>query len=448
MTTYGSDDITTWWAGNKAPLRVFDRFDYGNGENSNINWLDISWNHYWRIIYFSNTLIDGLKTSTAPENVVKTADAEARFFRALAYFDLVKRYGNMPVILDGMIPTGEEVRATVLENYKHIEEDLKIAEVNLPDPGATKNIGRVSKGAAKALFAEFYMTWAGWPVKDASKYAMAAQKAKDVIGMGYYTLLPIDKLWLQQSQNSKESVFSVQYSETEDIRNQYPASTSFHQAGGWSDWYPERQFYLDFPAGPRKDWTYFSDIPLYRVVGGVLVPNSPATVTWDKSERNHPMFRKFVVSARYDKFHKAFSYRALEIYRYAEILLTYAEASARVNGGIATGDALEALNKVKRRAMGLPIDTPNGSIDAKSATAQEILQEKAWELTGELGKRWFDLVRTETVAIAAERRDPKEEVPLAISPSAIGWKQYIAPIPNQAISTSKMTQNPAGFKIQ
>ena len=41
--TFGSDDITTWWGGNKAPLRVFDSFNYGNGENADINWLDYDW---------------------------------------------------------------------------------------------------------------------------------------------------------------------------------------------------------------------------------------------------------------------------------------------------------------------------------------------------------------------------------------------------------------------
>lgn len=447
-TAYGADDITTWWAGNKAPLRVFDRFDYGDGQNSDILWLDIAWNYYWRIIYYCNSLIEGLKSSTAPENIVKTADAEARFFRAIAYFDLVKRWGNMPKILDGMVPTGEETRATVLENYQHIEADLKIAETNLPNPGATANIGRVSKAAAKALFAEFYITWAGWPVKDASKYALAAQKAKDIISMNYFTLLPIDKLWLQENQNSMEAVFAVQFSEVEDFRNIYPTSTSFHMAGGWSDIYPERQFFYDFPEGPRKIATYATDIPNMRVVGGILVPGSPPTRPWLSSERKHPMFAKFLPAAVYNKNNKTFSYRALEIYRYAEVLLTFAEASARASGGIANTEALNALNQVRRRAMGLPYNTPNASVDLTSANADQILAEKGWELTGEIAKRWWDLVRTEKLAEAIAHRDPTEEVPLVISASQINWKHYIAPIPYQAISTSKLEQNPSGFKIQ
>jgi hypothetical protein len=95
----------------------------------------------------------------------------------------------------------------------------------------------------------------------------------------------------------------------------------------------------------------------------------------------------------------------------------------------------------------LPFNTPNAGIDVSTATAEQILAEKGWELCGE-NKRWYDLVRTETVAAAAARRDPTEQVTLGKSPSAITWKQYIAPIPYTAITTSSLVQNPEGFKIQ
>lgn len=450
ISTYGSDDMTTWWAGNKAPLRVFDQFNYGNGENSAILWLDYAWNGYWKLIYFSNSLIEGLKTSPADAAFVKSADAEARFFRALAYFALVKRYGNMPIIVDGMIPTGAETRATVLENYTQIEADLKIAEANLPDAITVANTGRVSKAAAKALFADFYLTWAGWPVKDATKYTLASQKAKDVIDMNYFQLLPIDQLYLAQNGNSKESIFSMQFSKTENLVNQIPNHYAFHQAGGWSDIYPERQFFNDFPAGPRKDATFYTNIPLFKAVSGLLVPNTPPIVAWQSSERFHPMYKKYVVSADLTVAYagKLAGFRPIEIYRYAEVLLIYAEASAKVSGGNASGDALEALNQVKRRAMGLPYNTSNAAVDVTNASADQIMTEKGWELAGELGKRWWDLVRTETVAQVAAHRDPTEQSPLAISPAAITWKQYISPIPYAAITSSKLTQNPDGFKIK
>ena len=440
VPTYGGDDRTTWWAGNKSPLRVFDRFDYGGGENSDILWLSRGWDAYWKIIYYTNTLIEGLKTSTASEEIVKVADGEARFLRALAYFNLVRTNGNMPILLDGDVPTGEEQRATVLQNYGHIEDDLLIAEANLPAPNAVKAHGRASAAAAKSLLAEVYLTWGGWPIKDDSKISLAALKASEVIGMNYFELMPIDELWLLSSQNSKESVFSVQFSEVEDMKNGWAVSTSFHEARGWSDMYPELQFFNDFPEGARKDFTFYTDIPQRGVVGGKIVTNDPPTLPWQESQRKHPMYRKFAISENLNVGNRTAGYRAFEVIRYAEVLLIYAEAVARMGE---TPESIEALNQVKRRAMGLPYLDPAPGVDVTTATVNEILDEKGWELAGEY-KRWFDLIRSETLEEIALRRDPDENVTLVRQPTKA---QYITPIPFTAISTSKLVQNPEGFSV-
>ena len=92
----------------------------------------------------------------------------------------------------------------------------------------------------------------------------------------------------------------------------------------------------------------------------------------------------------------------------------------------------------------MPYLTPNGAVDAVTATANQIVDEKGWELAAE-NKRWFDLVRTERVAEMAAKRDPTEAVVLIRVPTTA---QYIAPIPFKAISLSKLVQNPEGFKIQ
>ena len=360
IMAYGADDITTWWAGNKAPLRVFDRFDFGDGENSDIRWLDTPWNGYWQSIYYANTLIEGLKTSTAPADIVVEADAEARFMRALCYFNLVRGFGNVPIILDGDTPTGEETRATVLENYQIIENDLLVAEANLPAPADVRAIGHASKAAAIALMGEFYMTWAGWPIKDESKYQLAAAKAKEIMDMGYFELLPINELWLFENQNSRESIFSFQFSESANIRSSYAADNSFHEARGWSDMYPERQFFFDFPEGPRKDATFHTEIPQRRIEQGQIVDKNPPTLPWQESQRNHPMYKKFTIGENLNVGNRTSGFRAVEVFRYAETLLVFAEATARINGGTATGEAVEAYNQVRRRAAGL--DYPRGTI--------------------------------------------------------------------------------------
>ena len=154
------------------------------------------------------------------------------------------------------------------------------------------------------------------------------------------------------------------------------------------------------------------------------------------------MYGKFTASEDLTVVGRTMGYRSIEIYRYAEVLLIYAEAKAA--SGALDASALDALNQVKRRAAGLDPSTPNATVDVTTATVQDIIDEKGWELAGE-HKRWFDLVRTETLESAILKRDPDEQVPLVRQP---GKAQYISPIPAEAIATSKLVQNPQGFKIQ
>lgn len=316
-----------------------------------------------------------------------------------------------------------------------------IAADNLPGPDAVKAVGRVSSAAANALLADVYLTWAGWPLKDASKLELAVNRADEVIKLNYFTLQPIDELWLLSGQNSTEAVFSVQFSEVEDMRNGWPAGTSFHESRGWSDMYPELQFFYDFPEGPRKDATFRTDIPQRGVSSGKITIKDPPTKPWQESQRKHPAYKKFNISENLTLGNRTAGYRAFEVIRYAEVLLIYAEAQARIGE---TPASVMALNQVRRRAMGMPYNEPAPGIDLTTATVQEIIDEKGWELAGE-GKRWFDLIRSETLEDVAARRSDEEVITLVRQPTKA---QYIAPIPFQAISSSKLIQNPEGFSIR
>ncbi|MGB2313322.1 MAG: RagB/SusD family nutrient uptake outer membrane protein, partial [Flavobacteriaceae bacterium] len=169
---------------------------------------------------------------------------------------------------------------------------------------------------------------------------------------------------------------------------------------------------------------------------------NPPTIKWDVSQRFHPMYGKWTASEDITVAARTMGYRPIEVYRYSEVLLIYAEAKAA--SGSMDASALEALNQVKRRAAGLDPNTADPSVDVTTATVNDIVTEKGWELAGE-NKRWFDLIRTETLEDAIAKRDPNEQVPLVRQPTK---DQYITPLPAEAIATSKLTQNPGGFKIQ
>jgi hypothetical protein len=224
------------------------------------------------------------------------------------------------------------------------------------------------------------------------------------------------------------------------MKNGWAVSTSFHEARGWSDMYPELRFFYDFPEGPRKEYTFYTDIPQRGVSGGKIVTKDPPTKPWLESQRKHPMYRKFAISENLTVGNRTAGYRAFEVIRYAEVLLIYAEAQARIGE---TPASISALNQVKRRAMGLPYMDPAPGVDVTTATVNEILDEKGWELAGEY-KRWFDLIRSETLEAIAAKRDPAENVTLVRQPTKA---QYITPIPFEAISTSKLVQNPEGFSV-
>jgi hypothetical protein len=83
-----------------------------------------------------------------------------------------------------VIPTiglaSKELRSNVIENYQQTESDLIIAPPNLPTPGM-ENEGPISASFAKAILADLYLTWAGWPFKNATQFPLVTSKAKEII---------------------------------------------------------------------------------------------------------------------------------------------------------------------------------------------------------------------------------------------------------------------------
>jgi hypothetical protein len=118
-------------------------------------------------------------------SLTRRIHGEAKFLRAFYYFRLVQLYGNVPLLLtpttaDNLNPS----RTATLKVYEQIIEDLKYAEINLVDKYSytdPANGGRVTAAAAKALLGKVYLTMAGYPVMDVSKYQLAFDKLNEVI---------------------------------------------------------------------------------------------------------------------------------------------------------------------------------------------------------------------------------------------------------------------------
>ncbi len=427
---YGADDITSKRVGNKIDFSDFDVFNANSSNSRMTSW----WNYFYATIKSANSLINKYKNATAAtEEQRNNAAGHGYFMRAISYFYLTRTWGEVPMPTEAIIDNNRP-NASVEEIYALIVSDLQMAETLLPNhwSGNARHNGIdifPTNGSAKALLANVYLTMAGWPLNQTGKYALAATKAKEVIDgkatWGYDLVPDFRNIWKIGNKFNSEAVFACYFSndvsgwnwENGSMMGPNPFAPDYEE-GGWDDGYAEISFYNRFPAGPRKDGTYQTEY---------YVKNNPANViTWEQTLQKHPYFLKYRDDDSYDwSKHQANDWwgsATTFVIRYPEVLLTYAEAKAMSSGVDAS--AYEAINLVRKRA-GLENLTPGLSqTDFKKA----VVAERGWEFAAEVGIRWFDLVRTETVAAANSLRD-QSEVSLINQPSDAGHTKYWAPVP-------------------
>jgi hypothetical protein len=318
---------------------------------------------------------------------------EAEFLRALYYFYLVRAYGDVPLVL---IPVKTAAEATTVTRtpaaqvYTQIVTDLTDAITKLPNSYTGDDLGRATKWSAAALLAKVYLTRAG-----SGDLANAAIQARAVITGSGKALWPnyadnfnVDK------ENGQESLFEVQF---KSGLNQYTldgpgsAINEFWGArffgtpyvvssGGYGFNIPEKEFVDGYEAGDtRKAATIF--VPGDRYPDGQI---QPASLEGDPNGYNVRKFYAGRLSTIWD------SPLNVPVLRLAEVYLILAEAVGP------TPEGLEAINKVRRRAFGLPIDTPSPAHDLTAATPNftaAVLRERRYELAFEMD-RWYDLKRT------------------------------------------------------
>ncbi|HEY4786848.1 MAG TPA: RagB/SusD family nutrient uptake outer membrane protein [Bacteroidales bacterium] len=450
------DEITTQAGGNKQDFLAFDQFNTTNNNGH----LDRVWNPAYLAIKQANVIINSIDNVTQPDQLSALVSAQksralgqAYFIRALAYFNLVRIWGQVP-IQDQVVVDYNAKKASYVDIYNHIVSDLTKAIPLLPsnyknapypsDLEKTTSYARITCGAAQTLLASVYLFEGGYPVKDNTKFTLARDLAKAVMdsvnaGVYSYQLLPsYADLWkASNGENSKainnaEDVFTFFYNNwagdwsdngTSSNGNMLaPAAFTPGIMGGWDDAYAELNFYKEFPAGPRKNATFITYVHLQ-------VNNKDSIVPWTSFQFAHPYFKKFMEVSGFDTTNMGayidwWSARTVQVIRYAEVLLIYAESQARADG-TPNSLAYSCLNQVRNRA-GLANMT-NGL--SSTAFADSVVMERKWEFAGpEPCNRWYDMVRTETVASATSKRDPSEQ-PIINQPNDETHAGYWAPIP-------------------
>jgi len=457
MTTFyvngwSGDDMTTHRASNKADFREYDqRFITPDNSRSFSNWGSV-----YSMVRAANTVLANAEGLQLPDQASQDRlIGETYFLRGLMFFHLTRIHGKIALPLT-VEPDPEIALASQLEVYQQIESDLIQAEALLPE---TSNLGasRPNAGSARAILARLYLDWAGFPEKDNSKYAEAASSARQVIDNagthGFALVEDMGSLYTLAGRFNTEAIFTIAYCNDCGIANRKHGKLGLPaDYGGWQETFAEIRFFEDFPEGPRKDATYHTAVPVDANGNATSdVANAADFVPWTEfKDQQNPVFRK-IVGPFEDNIWPGFQSSRNDYYmRYAELLLIYAEASGR--SGNVTPDAWEALNMVRRRAAGLPVDVPDGSVDVTSGDIAELaFTERKWELAGEY-LRWNDLVRMERVeeALGGDARDPQVSIgtifdengnptPVPLTePSnpilgSLGTDNYFAPIPAQEI---------------
>ena len=364
------------------------------------------WTVHYIGINSANSVIANVEplvgNSDLDDDQLNTFLGEARFLRAFYYFNLVRFFGDVPLKLTETASlTADDVvaieRSPVLQVYEQIEADLLFAQEHLLMPSelsAQEHGTGQTKTAAWALLARLYNTWATYPLKDTSKWSLAAENAKRVIDSGEHILMEnFPDVFTLENEGNPELIFVVKFSSVLGENTSNGATNGIIGNGtngntpggvaGFGQARAEQAYYASFdPADTRRGWTV-SDFRENADLS--LTPLTP-------EELNDPLsvffgFAKFRRNGEWSGFDSPYDFPLL---RYADVLLMYAEATANASG-MPNAESYNAINQVRQRAFGGVANdlTPGLSLDDFNAA---LLDERSWELGGEDCSRWHDLI--------------------------------------------------------
>lgn len=346
----------------------------------------------YKVIANANLVLDNVPDIEMEEAQKARILGEAKFLRAWAYFYAVRLWGDIPLITLPQSSNSENffpIRSPQSEIYNLIVTDLSEAEnAGLP---WTDESGRVSQAAVKTLLAKVYLTMAGQPLNETARYADAASKAKEVIdNAGPLRLFDTyGELHDESLNNMGEHIFSLQYNNLvadNPMDNMYPnfQPVTYRGPSGTGSTIPHISFYNsyeddDLRKVDREGWFYTS----YYTNGDGELFDLGKPYIFKYFNRTADGTQGVPGTAK-DNLN-------LMIFRYAEVLLIYAEADNEVNGP--GQEAWNGLNDIRSRAQ---LTTPALDTYTKDSFRDAILTERWHELSFEM-KTWFDMVRLRRV---------------------------------------------------
>lgn len=363
--------------------------------------LTAGWDHAYSMIFGANSYINALKNNENPNisgSLKEQCIREAKFFRALMYYHLVMRWGDVPLRLEPTVMTNTDIERTPAgQVWDAVVEDLQEASL-LPEKNDTDK-GRVSRGAALLLLAKVHML--------RNDLKSAETTLNQING---YSLMPdIQDVWNPKLKYNNESIWEINR-EQGTVPKQgctlltyyLPLCSDFQGANAT---YPLNDYILKMtePGSPRTKLFYTRKPYLNEVTDTY---KGEYTYTADNGKEvkiiftnsTEPLYSHLMKFTNFSsighKFRTGDCPFNIIIFRYADVVLMKAEVECELNG--MTNTALGYLNQIRERA-GETLYTLTNEVGLKPLKNKEELREairneRALELVGE-GHRFYDLKR-------------------------------------------------------
>ena len=391
------------------------------------------WNDYYQGIFRANVLLTKLPDVDMSESIKSRFVAETKALRAYYYFQLVRMFKNIPLILEP-IPTDQIYnieQATPETVYAQIETDLNEAISGLPNTVDIETEGgRLSKGAAKAILGKVYL-YEGKNSQAAAELAEVNGTPGGTSAYGYKLLDNFADLWKISNTFNSESILEIIHTDKSNA-----------DWGFWGSGADEGNT-VNVMVGPRSYTKLDDNAPdyasgwsfnvitqsLYDVLSGD--PRFDATIANIKALKENGdvdyvqgyldtgyFLKKFMPLTSDASTGGGATVLNYKQHTYAIRLADTYLMEAEALGG--SGDRAQALLDAVRARVGLP---------SVPVSMENIMKERRLELAGE-GHRWFDLVRTGRAGVVLGDR------------GFTTGKNEIFPIPQKELENTKLVQNP------
>jgi hypothetical protein len=370
------------------------------------------WDGQYQQINLCNQVIQNVPGINMDATLRSRYVGEAKFLRGLAYFNLVRAYGGVPLLLK-VAETADELnpsRATRDEVYTAIIGDATDAAAVLPAAYGASDVGRATKGAALTLLAKAQLYQ--------KNYAASLAASDQVLGLGYSLASNFYDMFRIRGENNSESIFEVQCTtlagNCDASNSQWAECQMVRPQFGWGFFNPTSDLANAFEAGDQRRLGTILERGTTTPDGDVIATNS-----------SNPRYNmKAYVPNSAPKTCGYGRDQNIRVFRLGEVLLLNAEAANELGQ---TAKALAAVNRVRTRA-GLAALSGLSQADLRQA----IWKERRVELALEYGDRFFDLVRQGRAAT------------VLASKGFVANKNELMPLPLSQITLSggKLTQNP------